>query len=86
VLHDSQAVSLLLGRLGIVHGGGVEGGARNPGLTGCAGVSDNNGFLVVLELPLEASPDTASTPPAVRNAPDLPSSFSFSSWLTVCAS
>lgn len=25
---------------------------------------------MVLELPLEASPDTASTPPAVRNAPD----------------
>lgn len=39
-------------------------------LTGRAGVSDNNGLLVVLELPLEASPDTASTTPAVRNAPD----------------
>ncbi|KAJ6147651.1 hypothetical protein N7497_009633 [Penicillium chrysogenum] len=44
-------------------------------LTGCAGVSDNNGFLVVLELPLEASPDTASTPPAVRNAPDSSAPF-----------
>jgi hypothetical protein len=46
-------------------------------LTGRAGVPDNhNGFLVVLELPLEASPDAASTPhSAVRNAPDFERPF-----------
>ena len=41
-------------------------------ITGRAGAPDNhNGLLVVLELPLEASTNAASTPhSAVRNAPD----------------
>jgi hypothetical protein len=40
-------------------------------ITGRAGAPDNhNGLLVVLELPLEASTNAASTPHSVRNAPD----------------